>query len=311
MTKDFRGLIGDIYEFLENPESELSEDGLHEFLSNVEATIRDAFTRNKRSQKEKKLVASNIGLPRRRLWYALRTPAAERPQLSAQNRMVFLYGSLIENLVLLLAKETGHSVTEEQKRIEVNGVSGKKDCRIDGTVVDVKSASSFSFKKFANGDFLLGNDQNSDPFGYKYQLGLYMEDAQDQEGAFLVINKENGEMTSVILDRAFDIPDVHKKIEQARIDVEHDTPPLDKCYPEVPRGKSGNMTLHRLCTFCEFKHACWADSNDGNGLIEHQYADGKAYFTKLVKEPQSGAKKTSNGNEPVDPSVSEEPAVNS
>jgi len=306
----FQDLIKDINNFLENPESEISEDGLHEFMTNMEATIRDAFSgkRRNRQKEEKKLVASNIGLPRRRLWYAMRTPAEERPQLTAQTRMTFLYGSIVENLVLFLAKETGHDVTEEQKRIVVNGVSGKKDCRIDGLVTDVKSASSFSYKKFANGDFLMNKDDQADPFGYKYQLGLYMEDANDQEGAFLVINKENGDMTAVMLDRGFDIPDVNHKIEQARIDIEKDTPPPEKCYPEIPRGKSGNHVLHRLCTFCEFKHKCWEDANDGKGLIEHQYSDGKAYFTRLVKEPQQGKK---SEQQPTDGAVSEEPSGNS
>lgn len=309
----FQDLIKDISDFLENPESEISEDGLHEFMSNMETTIRDAFggDRRSRQQKEKKLVASNIGLPPRRLWYSIRTPVAERPQLSAQTRLVFLYGSIVENLVLFLAKETGHEVTEEQKRIEINGVSGKKDCRIDGMVTDVKSASSFSFKKFANGDFLMNKDPQADPFGYKYQIGLYMDDAQDQEGAFLVINKENGEMTSVVLDRGFDVPDVHHKIEQARIDLEKDTAPPEKCYPEVARGKSGNFVLHRLCSFCEFKHACWSEANDGKGLIEHQYSDGKAYFTKLVREPQQGKAKSEQPTTSDDGVSAEEPAGNS
>ena len=303
----FRDLIKDINDFLENPEAELSEDGLQELLANLEATFRDAFGGRKKnySNKEPKLVASNLGLPPRRLWYALKTLKEDRTPLAGPSKLNFLYGSIIENLIICLAKETGHYVTEEQKRVEIDGVSGKKDCRIDGMVTDVKSASSFSFKKFASGEFLLG-DETNDPFGYKYQLGFYMKEANDKEGAFLVVNKENGQLASVILDEAFDVPDVSKRIDEAKAVIERDTPPEEKCYPEVPRGKSGNHVLHRLCTFCDFKHTCWKDANDGKGLIEHKYSDGMAYFTRLVKEPQT--KKTTD-NDGTEESNSGEPAA--
>ncbi len=310
----FRDLIKDINDFLENPEAELSEDGLQELLANLEATFRDAFGGRKKnySNKEPKLVASNLGLPPRRLWYALKTLKEDRTPLTGPSRLNFLYGSIIENLIICLAKETGHYVTEEQKRVEIDGVSGKKDCRIDGMVTDVKSASSFSFRKFNTGEFLLGDDTN-DPFGYKYQIGFYMMEDNDKEGAFLVVNKENGQLTSVILDAAFDVPDVSKRIDEAKAVLERDTPPDEKCYPEVPRGKSGNHVLHRLCSFCDFKYQCWKDANDGKGLIEHKYSDGMAYFTRLVKEPQVRSEErtdqTKNKNDGAEESNAGEPAA--
>lgn len=190
----------------------------------------------------------------------------------------------MEELILLFAKEANHDVTEEQARVNINGVSGKKDARIDGVVADVKSASSFSFKKFKSGEFLL-DDLDSDPFGYKYQLGLYMDQNKDREGAFVVINKENGELASVLLDNTSDIPDVHLKIEQAREVITRPIPPPEKCYPDEPYGKSGNRVLHKLCTFCDFKEKCWSEANEGQGLIPHSYAQGKVWFTQIVRLP--------------------------
>ena len=43
------------------------------------------------------------------------------------------------------------------------------DCKIDGIVTDVKSASSFGFKKFKDGQLGLVDD----PFGYIDQIKAY------------------------------------------------------------------------------------------------------------------------------------------
>ncbi len=74
--------------------------------------------------------------------------------------MRFLYGHLIEEMVLALTKLSGHSVTDEQKQAEVEGIKGSMDCKIDGVLTDVKSASPYGFKKFKDGSLI-----DDDPFG--------------------------------------------------------------------------------------------------------------------------------------------------
>lgn len=276
----FENLVKDINAVLENPNHEVSEDNLEILMEDIKEGIRSSLEARKTKSKSS-LWASKIGLPLRRLWFDTHSPEP----ITASNKMTFLYGTLIESLMVFLAREAGHDVTEEQRRVEMDGVSGKKDCRIDGVTTDVKSASSFSFKKFASGDFLAGDD-TVDPFGYKAQLGFYMKADNDQEGAFLVVNKENGEMCTNVLSLEHDVPDVNLKIEQAKVCLESDNPPIEFCYPAETRGKSGNHVLHKLCTFCPHKFKCWADCNDGKGLIEYQYARETVYFTKLVKEPR-------------------------
>ena len=280
----FNTLIKDIYDLIENPEFEISEDNLACFLENLGNSIRETFDGGKRNRtREPKLVASNYGLPPRRLWFTMNTKGAKN--FNGAQRINFLYGNIIEEMILMFVKEAGHEVKEEQKRLVVEGVSGKTDARIDDMVVDVKSASSFSFKKFKDGDFILDND--ADPFGYKYQLGLYMANSAEEKGAFLIVNKENGQMVSCILDNKDDIPDVYHKIEQDKIIIEQDAPPIDKCYPDIPSGKSGNMILHKLCSFCEFKDICWQDANGGKGLIQHNYASGPVWFTNIARPPNA------------------------
>ena len=108
-------------------------------------------------------------------------------------RIKFLYGHLLESLLLTLTRLAGHEVTEEQKEINIAGVLGHQDCRIDDMLVDVKSASGNSFKKFASGRL-----SEDDPFGYIGQLSAYAEDKQDKEAAFFVIDKQNGNLKRLL-----------------------------------------------------------------------------------------------------------------
>ena len=102
----------------------------------------------------------------------------------------FLYGHLLEEVVLFLVKLAGHKVTDEQKEVKVSGVYGHMDCKIDGEVIDIKTASSYAFRKFKN-DTL----KDDDTFGYLAQLSGYETAEKTKEGGFLVLNKESGELT--------------------------------------------------------------------------------------------------------------------
>ena len=87
----------------------------------------------------------------------------------------------------MLVRATGHKVSDEQKEVDVKGVKGHIDCKIDGEVVDIKTASKFSFNKFREGRL-----REDDPFGYMSQLAGYEEAEKSSDGGFLVINKESG-----------------------------------------------------------------------------------------------------------------------
>ena len=76
---------------------------------------------------------------------------------------------MIEELVLSLAKASGHKVEGEQSKLNVHGVKGHRDAVIDGMTVDVKSCSSYAYKKFKEGKL-----KDDDPFGYISQLSSYV-----------------------------------------------------------------------------------------------------------------------------------------
>lgn len=214
---------------------------------------------------------SGLGKPDCQVWFGINDPEAAEP-ISPQTHMKFLYGDVLESILLYLAKEAGHDVTEEQGEVEHDGVLGHIDAIIDGHVVDVKSASSYAFRKF-EGDWT-GED---DPFGYTAQLSGYCN-VYGKPGAFLAINKESGGLALSRLSPSLvnqNHPSVH--IDRQRESVALDTVP--RCFAPVPDGKSGNEKLGLNCGYCAYKKKCWP------GLRGFNYSGKPRFLTTVLREP--------------------------
>ena len=272
-------LVEDIYNKIgvlaDNQHIDLEEDTIEQFGESMKQILYDWSHPTPRGKPSLRM--SNIGRKERQLWYDMKsegTPERMPPSLFIK----FLYGHLLEEIVLFLVKLSGHEVTSEQKEITVSGIKGHMDCVIDGEVVDVKTASNYAFKKFKDGT--LAED---DPFGYMAQLAGYESAEGTTHGGFLALNKESGELAMFKPDN-FDKPNIKKKITNIKKAVKLATPP-DKCYDDEPDGKSGNMKLARGCTWCRFKHDCHKDANDGKGLRVFKYSTGYRYLTQVPKVP--------------------------
>jgi hypothetical protein len=279
MEKTIDTLVEDIYGlFNEDEHHEPNEDNLQELGKNIVELVRRRLAR--KDDERDPLRFSNLGRPERQLWYQ-----ANRPELaeglSAKTFHKFLYGDMIEQLLIFFAKETGHKVEAEQLELEVDGVKGHIDCVIDGVTVDVKSASPYSFQKFKNGTVF-----TDDPFGYIGQISIYASQVSPNEGAaFLVADKVHGDIGVVRVD-----PETVAQWEPAKR-IEHlkktlaspDEPP--RCYAAVPEGKSGNMKLGINCSYCPFKEYCWRDANGGKGLRKFLYYNGPVWLAHVEREP--------------------------
>ena len=110
-----------------------------------------------------------------------------------------------------------------------------------------------------------------------------MEAMNLDEGAFFAINKNNGEITLMMIDELTTINASKRVKELKKIVASKEMPEL--CHEDVPMGASRNKVLHNGCVFCNYKDICWKDSNDGEGLRVFHYSYGYKYFTKVVKEP--------------------------
>ena len=272
-------IIEDINKTLESislGKLDISEELIEEFGEEVKQALRD-WSKPK-PQTNFQLRVSNIGKPLRKLWFEKRKPNQNEP-ISPSLSLKFLYGHILESLVVFLVKLSGNKVTDQQKEIEINGIKGHLDCKINGTVVDIKSASRFAFNKFSKG--LLTED---DPFGYIPQLSAYEHAEKTNDSYFLVIDKESGELCTYKPDD-FDKPDVPMMVNSVKNWLDGEILP-DKCFPTEPEGKKGNQKINKNCGYCEFKRECYKDSNDGKGLRVFNYAKGPLFLATVKSEPK-------------------------
>jgi len=274
-------VVEDIYSAIEDlgkgKPIEVNEEDLDKFGDFMKEAMKDWLT--PRANRKPSLRMSNIGKPERQLWYEMKSNPRE-VAIPASTMIKFLYGHILERVVLFLTELSGHEVTDEQKEVKVNGVVGHMDCKIDGEVVDIKSASNFAFKKFK--DSTLPED---DPFGYLSQLTGYEHNEGTSNGGFLAINKETGEL-ALFTPQSLDKPDIKQTITDIKKSLQKSKPPAKLCYEPVAEGTYGNFKLPRQCTYCPFKFECHKDANEGKGLRVFQYARGVTYLTTVKKLPK-------------------------
>mgnify|MGYP006094870503 FL=1 len=274
-------LVPDIYRHLESLSDgiplPLTEAEIDKTVADMKVALMSWATPRERN-KDFTLRMSNIGKPSRQLWYEKRDEQG-RGGIDGATQIKFLYGHLLEEIVLMLVRMAGHTVTDEQKEVKVEGILGHMDCKINGEVVDVKTASRFAFNKFREGR--LAQD---DPFGYMGQLAGYEKAEGTDQGGFLVLNKESGELCMYVPDD-LDKPNITTTINKLVPALKLDTPP-DLCYDLIADGKKGNIKLPKGCSWCKYKYQCHQDANDGDGLRTFRYSNGLTYLTTVVVEPK-------------------------
>ena len=149
--KNLDNLIEDIYSlYSEDQDITRSEDALAKAARKMGKNIADQVLSSfeeMRTERKRNLRLSTIGKPKRQLWYQLKNYEGDNT-LKPSDYIKFLYGHILEELLLFLTYASGHSVTEQQKKVKIGGITGHKDCRIDGVTVDIKSASHYAFRKF-------------------------------------------------------------------------------------------------------------------------------------------------------------------
>jgi hypothetical protein len=273
-------VVEDIYSLLttkEIPEG-VDIDGICEaFGASMGRVLREQL---KPEEVRDGLRLSSVGKPDRQIYN--RFMGIQGEPIDGPTYIKFLYGHITEELVLTLTKLAGHSVTDQQKECYVEGVKGHMDGRIDGVVMDVKSASSFGFKKFKHNRL-----HEDDAFGYIGQLKAYAHSEGETTYGWLVLEKQNGHLTWLQYDENdttapyYDAVnyDIAERVRDLKKLVGSDVVPAI-CYEPVPEGKSGNMRLATGCAYCDFKYICWPD------VQTYYYSTGPKYLTTVVKEPR-------------------------
>ena len=214
---------------------------------------------------EKKIYVSDLGKCPRQLYYKYRTESVlyETDPISPENILKFLYGDVIEELLIFLIEASGHEVSSEQDMVQYvlkDGwkLTGRMDLRVDGQIVDVKSASNYAFKKFKEDEI------TDDAFGYRWQIFAYAGTCKNtKKGHFLVMNKQTGELKVTSIN--FNLPqkDLHAFVTDMgnkTVDILCADSP-----PEIPSefsdsvlksDKYGRKKLPVTCSYCAYKKTC-------------------------------------------------------
>ena len=268
-------LVEDIQSLISDPKA-FSEANIKSF---GEALAQRLGYRLSETRGSGTLRVSNLGKPcDRQLWYDVHR-SSDREPLPASARLKFLFGDILEELLLFLAREAGHDVKSEQSEITINGVTGHLDAIIDGRVVDVKSASTYAFKKFSEHGL-----QSDDPFGYLDQGSAYVygsgdnPDLRDRDVvSFLAVDKQLGHLvldTYPVTGKNYD-----KIVEDKRTMLSKEEPP-ERAFQDEPFQKGGNRKLCVTCSYCPFKFSCWEN------LRVFNYANKPVFLTTVAKEPK-------------------------
>lgn len=276
MTKDINSLVNDIYDLFKG--KTLTEH-LDTFTSDMSSIMTSRFGRYSTDKREPKLVLSMVGKPLRQIFYELKGYKGE--ELQPSTLFKFLYGDLLESLLIYLAKESGHSIELLQERFELDGVPGKIDCVIDGYLIDIKSCSERAFKKFTSRSI-----KTDDPFGYMQQIAAYSlclteKDYLLKGAGFLAVDKQHGSLC-LCLFTLEELKDLNPKgrIHEIKECLSNNKLPL-RCYPPKLLDKKqpdGPTILGTGCAYCGFKEECYKDINGGKGLTKVEYLTGPKWF---------------------------------
>lgn len=276
LTKSITTLIPDIYELVGRKDGWFNEVLASNMGKEISLKMQERY---KPRETKGTLRLSKLGptCPRA-LWYSVNHPELEE-QPSPHAQIKFMYGDLIESMIITLAKAAGHTVEGEQDAVSVDGILGHRDCVIDGCVVDVKSCNSLTFEKFKKR--LLAEDIFCS--AYLDQLDGYLVGSHDDP---IVRTKNRGYLLGVdkILGHLELVPhDIRKEhiLERAKTYkeiVRLPSPPACTC-GTIPEGKSGNIRLDTKASYSPFKYCCFPK------LRTFIYASGPIYLTKVVRTP--------------------------
>lgn len=273
MRKSIYELIPDINDLLKRNDwftEEINKDLSHAISQRLHSHFSD--------EKKPSLRLSKMG-PQcpKALWGSIHAPD-EAELLPPWAKFKYAYGHIIEAMVIALAKAAGHEVTGEQDEVIVDGISGHRDCIIDGCVVDIKSSSSFSFKKFQDGSI-----KQDDQFGYLEQLDGYGVGSKldplvrVKDRAFLIaVDKQLGHLC--LYEHRIREDHIRSRIGEHKRVISLPDAPRCNCQT-IPDGKSGNVRLAIKESYSAFKYFCFPN------LRTFLYADGPRYLTKVVRTP--------------------------
>jgi len=244
-SKSINTVVPDVYEVMKSRDysGDLNTIAMQAGRE-VEEAIKKAF---EPYENKNELRMSSIGRCERAQWYAVKGYTPE--ELEGSVYLTFLQGHVLEAVLVALIKLAGHDVQDQQKKHTVEGVNGSQDCTIDGELVDIKTASAWSFdNKFAEDGI------KDDTFGYIKQLSGYGKTEDRKDGYFLAFNKNKS--TLKLCKQELE-EDIDTFIVDLKDKMESDTPPMRLANATTFSKAEAKEKLCMTCAFCGFKEDCY------------------------------------------------------
>ena len=244
-SKSINTVVPDVYEVMKSRDysGDLNTIAMQAGRE-VEEAIKKAF---EPYENKNELRMSSIGRCERAQWYAVKGYTPE--ELEGSVYLTFLQGHVLEAVLVALIKLAGHDVQDQQKKHTVEGINGSQDCTIDGELVDIKTASAWSFdNKFAEDGI------KDDTFGYIKQLSGYGKTEDRKDGYFLAFNKNKS--TLKLCKQELE-EDIDTFIVDLKDKMESDTPPMRLANATTFSKAEAKEKLCMTCAFCGFKEDCY------------------------------------------------------
>ncbi len=285
MDKNLDTLVEDILDTLDSKSSfDASVEDTTNLALGIGFQVTKALQEHVKQRDPKVLYASEVGDPcLRKLWYKVHHPE-QGEYLTRQTRLKFLYGDILEEVMLFLAAVSGHSVEKKQHSVvhEFDDgwqIRGRIDAVIDGEIVDVKTASPYSYTKMVE----KGLTAKTDAFGYSGQLGFYninkdQLEVTGNDPKFLVVDKQNGKVG--LASPASDKVTTEAELTKIKDAVKDELFPAPKGFTDEPT-TNGNHKLGINCSYCPFKMKCWP------GTRVFAYSQGPVFLTRVKKVPKN------------------------
>ena len=262
--KTINTVVQDVYNLLSTQEYTGDLDKVADQVGEeVAEAIKVALTPR---EKKTGLRMSGIGRCERAQWYQYK--GYEGEEIEGRVYLTFLTGHVMEAVLLGLVELSGHTVTNKQAKHTLEGINGSQDCHIDGELVDVKTASKYSFEtKFKDEGI------KDDMFGYIKQLSAYGKSNNKETGYFLALNKNNSELKLCKQELEKDIDTFIVDLKEK---MELDNPPM-RIAKATSFEKSGRERLSMTCAFCGFKDHCYDGHLEAvdRGKITNYYVDNE------------------------------------
>ena len=235
---------------------------LDEFAEAARNALEKHFVKE---DKEFSLRMSNIGRPSCQLHMQAKGVEAEPKTYDFKMRMIM--GDVMEAALMALIEAAGIKIKSKHGKVsyDIDGttINGEYDIELDDGIYDIKTASPFAFEHKFNADNAFERIKSSDSFGYIAQgLGYGMAAGKPFKG-WIALNKSTGEIAFAdAVDTDDEKEEVNAKIRKSIVATDV-SKPFQRQFSDIPevfyKKETGNRTLGVECSWCDYKHECWAN----------------------------------------------------